>query len=109
MSVGPMASIAASLAGTSFAQSRGSDVERTSQDSVQRERRVASEQHAEAAAGVGVTDQDQETSERDADGRRLWEETGKSKPDAGADIAPASERKALDATHQSGTQLDLSG
>ena len=32
---------------------------------------------AELAAGVGQTEQDQESSERDADGRRLWEAPAK--------------------------------
>lgn len=109
MSVGPLVSIAASMAGTPLAQSRGSDVERANQDSVQVERQVAGELKAELAAGIGVTDQEHETSERDADGRRTWEAPAKQQPEAAADANTVTERKALDATGQSGTQLDLSG
>lgn len=108
MSVGPLVPLAASLAGSPLAQARGSETERAAQDSVRTERQAASEQKAEAAAGVGVTDQEHEASERDADGRRLWEEQH------GKKTAPESpketvERKALDPTGQCGTRLDLSG
>jgi hypothetical protein len=109
MSVGPMSGITAALAGTPLAQTRGSDVERASQQSVQAERRAASELKAENAAGVGVTDREHEASERDADGRRLWEETSKKKAAESADAPGSAERKSLDATHQAGNQLDLSG
>ncbi len=109
MSVGPLVSIAASMAGTPLAQSRGSDVERANQDSVQVERQVSGELKAELAAGIGATDQEHETSERDADGRRLWEATAKQKSEAEADANTVAARKARDATGQCGTQLDLSG
>lgn len=109
MSVGPLVSIAASMAGTPLAQSRGSDVERSSQDGVRVERQVAGELTAELAAGIGATDQEHEASERDADGRRMWEATSKQKPETHADTNETSERKARDATGQCGTQLDLSG
>lgn len=109
MSVGPMVSIPASMAGTPLAQSRGSDVERTHHDSVQVERQVAGEQKAELAAGIGETDQEHETSERDADGRRLWEASAHQKPDTAPDITVSNERKSKDATGECGTQLDLCG
>jgi membrane protein involved in colicin uptake len=111
MSVGPMVSVAASLAGSSLGQSRGSDVERAQQDSVQLERRVAGELKAEQAAGIGVTDQEHEASDRDADGRRLWEGAAKSKAEKEKEQeqAAALDRKSRDATGECGTQLDLSG
>lgn len=108
MSVGPLVPLAASLAGSPLAQTRGSETERAAQESVRNERQVASERQAEAAAGVGVTDREHEASERDADGRRLWEETGGKKSQS-EEAAPAAQRKALDATGQCGTRLDLSG
>lgn len=108
MSVGPLVPLAASLAGVPLAQTRGSEVERGAQESVRNERQVSSERQAEAAAGVGVTDREHEASERDADGRRLWEETGATNPPTEAAV-PIAERKALDPTGQSGTRLDLSG
>lgn len=109
MSVGPMVSVAASLAGSSLAQARGSDVERAQHEGVQLERRIAGEQQAEQAAGIGATDQEHEASERDADGRRLWERDGQRPTAPEADAAATTERKARDATGQCGTQLDLSG
>ncbi len=73
MSVGPVSG-AANVAGTSAAQRTGSDVQQTQQATTNQSRKVASQTKAEAAAGVGSTDTDHnQTSDRDADGRRLWE------------------------------------
>ena len=84
MSVGPMGGLAASAAGSHLAQSKGSDVDRTQQDSAAQQRRVQTDQKAEMAAGIGEADgEDHATGERDADGRRLWEQT------AGGDGQPA--------------------
>ena len=74
MSIGPLSGIAGSVAGTSLAQTRGSEIDRAQQESTARELRARSEQKAELAAGVGQADGDNhQTAERDADGRRLWE------------------------------------
>src|SRR5271165_4122079 len=74
MSVGPLSSIAGSVAGTSLAQTRGSEIDRAQQESTARELRARSEKRAETAAGIGEADGDNhQTAERDADGRRLWE------------------------------------
>ena len=74
MSIGPLSGIAGSVAGTSLAQTRGSEIDRAQQESAARELRARSEQKAETAAGVGQADGDNhQTAERDADGRRLWE------------------------------------
>ena len=74
MSIGPMSSIAGSVAGTSLAQTRGSDIDRAQQESAARELRDRSDEKAEMAAGIGQADGDNhQTAERDADGRRLWE------------------------------------
>ncbi len=109
MSIGPLASLA-SVAGSPLAQVKGSDVERTQQDLTAKERRVASAEKAEDAAGIAATDEDSETEDRDADGRRLWEETAKAakNPEAAAAI-DESTPKSKDPSGQSGSQLDLSG
>jgi hypothetical protein len=109
MSIGPLPPLV-SVVGTSLAQVKGSDVERTQQDAVGHERRVASGEKAENAAGIAATDEDSQTEDRDADGRRLWEETAKvdAKQDA-ADTPPESAHKSKDPSGQTGNQLDLSG
>ena len=107
MTMVPLGGIVSSAAGAPLSQTSGSETERATKDSHAQGRQVDSDQRAERAAGIGQTEQDQESSERDADGRRLWELPAKpSKRDAATD--PAS-RQSKDATGQSGTQLDLTG
>src|SRR5262245_6567054 len=109
MSIGPLASLA-SVAGSPLAQVKGSDVERTQQDAAANERQITSAEKAENAAGIAATDEDSEAEDRDADGRRLWEETSKSAkhPDAAA-ATDESIPRSKDPSGQSGSQLDLSG
>ena len=111
MSVGPLGGLASSVAGTPLAQTKGSEVERSQQDVKNQQRRVQNDLRAENAAGIGETDgEDHETAERDADGRRFWEEAPSppdtQQTDAGTD---AGRRRAKDATGKSGQLLDLSG
>jgi hypothetical protein len=113
MSIGSLGGIVSSAAGAPMQQTSSSEAERTRESAVQQRGQDTAER-AERAAGIGTTDQDQETSERDADGRRLWEETAKKK-DAKQEEAKAAEaaaveaRQSKDATGQSGTHLDLTG
>ena len=119
MSVGPLGGIAGSLAGSPLAQTKGSEIERASQDAGAQQRKNVNELKAEAAAGIGETDgEDHETADRDADGRRLWEETPQSDDEAAdtgdtADQDPSTAAETAhpskDATGQSGNLLDLSG
>ncbi len=111
MSVGPTGGVSNSAAGTSLAQTKGSDVQRNQQDSSVQQRRVFGETRADAAAGIGETDgQDHETSERDADGRRILEKPAQAKPgDAAADETADAAPRSKDVSGQSGNQLDLSG
>lgn len=112
MSVGPLGGIAGSAAGSPLAQTKGSEVERAGQDDNAEQRRIQSEQKAETASGIGETDgEDHETAERDADGRRFWEQ-----PPQGPDFEqpvedPGGRKRRLskDVTGKSGTLLDLSG
>jgi len=109
MSIGPLSSIAGSVAGTSLAQTRGPDLDRAQQENTARELLVRSEEKAELAAGVGETDgEDHQTAERDADGRRLWEfSRRKGEPDAGHD--EPRRQPSQDPTGESGSMLDVSG
>ena len=115
MSLGPLGGIASSAAGSPLAQTKGSDVERAEQDAGSQARRVQTDQKAENAAGIGETDgEDHETAERDADGRRLWEEPPEGQPaeEAGEpDQAPAAHdpRRSKDSSGQRGNLLDLTG
>lgn len=109
MSVGPLG-MASGFAGA--AQSRGSDVERSQQDDTVQQRKVNADQKAESASGVGETAEDQEASDRDADGRRLFEPQ---QPESEGDESPSQEPNASDpapskdASGDRGTHLDLSG
>ncbi|MHB8899431.1 MAG: hypothetical protein ACYC6Y_11840 [Thermoguttaceae bacterium] len=110
MSVGSLGGLAASVAGAPLAQSKGSDVDRAGQDSAAQQRRVQASEKAESAAGIGQTDgEDHATGERDADGRRLWEQgPGPPRDDPGEGGDPG-RQGSKDPTGQSGSLLDLSG
>lgn len=103
--------LAGSAAGAPLSQAKGSEVARAAQDVRNRERRVEQDTKAADAAGIGQADgEDHETSERDADGRRLFE----GQPTPGITETPPPDPEAdpprgRDATGMSGTQLDLSG
>jgi hypothetical protein len=113
MSMGPLGGIAGSAAGVPLSQSAGSETERAQKDAHAQHRQVDTEQRAERAAGIGQTDKDQESSERDADGRRLWEAPAEpaddDQNDDATNAAGVSPRQSKDATGQSGTHLDLTG
>ncbi len=112
MSIGPASGLPGSVAGQQLAQSSGADVQRSQQESTNQQRRVASDAKAEAAAGIGAMDEDgQTTDERDADGRRLWEQTQQG---GGSDQAqhgdkPAPVRQVRDPKGEKGGSLDISG
>lgn len=112
MSVGPMGGIGGGAAGSPLAQTKGSDVERARQDAGNQERRVQTDRKAESAAGIGEADgEDHEAAERDADGRRLWEEPEKvdTQNEPSDESGHTRKRRSIDATGQSGNLLDLSG
>ncbi len=110
MSIGPTGGIAASAAGSSLAQTQGSDKERASQDAAAGQRRTEFAEKADAAAGIGEADgEDHATGERDADGRRLWEAPPEGDGEQADEETAPEKRKSLDASGDSGNQLDLSG
>jgi hypothetical protein len=103
--------IAASAAATPLAQSRGSEVDRIRQETVVHERAVESTAEAEAAEGIGTTNEEQAASDRDADGRRPWEigPQEEQQDDQKSSSSRESLHRAKDPTGQAGSQLDLSG
>ncbi len=110
MSLLPLGGIVNSAAGAPLSQTAGSEVERTQRDSGAQQRQIDANDHAEQAAGIGSTEEDQETSERDADGRRLWEAPAEKKKDGKASVAtPIEPRQSKDASGLSGNNLDLTG
>jgi hypothetical protein len=108
MNVVPMGGIISGAAGAPLAQTSGSETERTQRDGVVRERRVTTEQSAEMAAGIGTTDEDQEASERDADGRMFWERGAEQNGNSDEATSEHS-RQSKDPTGESGNSLDLTG
>jgi hypothetical protein len=108
--IGGSLGLLGSAAGTPLSQTAGSEAERAQKDSLAQSRQVDANQKVELAAGIGQTEQDQESSERDANGRRLWEAQEKDKKEADEDqAAETTLRQSKDATGQSGTKLDLTG
>ncbi len=107
MSVGPLG-MASSVAGT--AQSTGSDPDRTQQENSVQQSKVQSDRRAESASGVGETVEDQETTDRDGDGHRLWEQPpeGEDRSDDGQADTPEPPLS-KDASGECGANLDLSG
>jgi hypothetical protein len=108
MSVGSLGGLIGSAAGVPLAQTGGSEAERTSRDAASHARASDGAAHSEKAAGIGTTEQDQETSERDADGRRLWEAPPDKKQQDEA-AAAAANRQSRDTTGHCGNHLDLTG
>ena len=109
MNIGPLG-IIGSIAGSPLAQSKGSEVDRAAHDTSNQARQISAENKAEQAAGIGRTEEDQESSERDADGRRLWEEQAEeTSPDETPSHEDAESRRSKDPTGDRGRQLDLSG
>ena len=114
MSIGPMGGIPASAAGAPLAQTKGSESERA-QESTAQQRRTKTDAKAEAAAGIGETSEDQESSDRDADGRRLWEhkeqdeETEQDDNITETEEGVSSPRQVKDVHGESGNELDLTG
>jgi hypothetical protein len=99
-----------SAAGAPLSQTSGGETERTQRDTAVQQRQADTDARAERAAGIGTTDEDQEATERDADGRRLWEAPPEKKSDAADEEQNAAQpRQSKDATGLSGNHLDLTG
>ena len=103
----PNTGVVSSAAGAPLSQTKGSESERTQKDAAATQREALSEKKAADSAGIGQTEQDQGTSERDADGRRFWEaNSAQSKP---GDEEQREPKQAKDPDGKSGNSLDLTG
>ena len=68
---------------------------------------MQNEQNAEKSSGIGETQHDQEASDRDADGRRIWEVDEVNK--ATGEEQARKPRQSKDASGDCGNALDLTG
>ncbi len=110
MSIGPFSGIVGSAAGAPLSQTAGSETEQAKKSSSDSQRQVENDTKAEKAAGIGQTESDEGPSERDADGRKLWEgDTQHQKPTEEQSQESEPPRQVKDPTGQSGSELDLTG
>jgi len=110
MNVGPMSGVVGSAAGAPLSQTAGSEAERAKKDASATQRQVENDAKAEKAAGIGQTESDEGPSDRDADGRKLWE--GDAAPDPQDEphaAEPEPLRQVKDPKGESGGALDLTG
>jgi hypothetical protein len=112
MSIIPTSGIVVSAAGIGLAQTGGLDAIRAQQAATAQQRHAESALRAEDTAGIAATDgEDQETNDRDADGRRQWEFSGAQQHQSADQDAADSNVPHLpkDPSGESGNELDLSG
>lgn len=108
MSIGPIPGLIGSVAGAPLAQVNGTEAQRAHQEVASQQRQVESVARSETAAGIGAADgEDKEVSDRDADGRRLWELPPPSAEEGGTPLDD--ERHSRDASGECGQELDLCG
>lgn len=107
MSIGSLGSIG-SLAAAPATQ-RTSDTDKTQAAASDKARVDSAAEYAEQASGIGETKEESDVSDRDADGRRLWEFDQKKKEAEAAEAEAAAEAKSKDPTGAAGQNLDLSG
>lgn len=113
MSFGPIGGVIGSAAGSPLSQTKGAAAERAKQDAATQERTTEADLKSERASGVGQTEGDQRSSDRDADGRRLWErppegEEQAASEESSAEEGPAEEGKSPP-SDDTGGRLDLIG
>ena len=117
MSIGSFGGVQGSAAGAPLSQMRGSEIEKSQQQNAASERGTDAAEKSEKASGIGTTEEDQETSDRDADGRRMYEDPSSpgegeaESEEASSEEPTAAEEppKSIDPTGQSGGALDLVG
>ena len=102
----------AAAAGSSLAQTSGPDAALAHQDVFVQQRGIESAQQTEDAQGIGLTDgEDNQTNERDADGRTPWMlgRRDPALPAEEADDESSAAAEAGDSSDEPGSHLDLSG
>jgi len=89
---------------------RAAEADRVQRETTEQARAVEADQRAEHAGGIGETEEDSQTSERDADGRRIWERPEETKRKTEASAQSVSEpTRGKDPSGACGNQLDLVG
>lgn len=106
MSIGSFGGVTGSAAGVPLSSTQGSETERLQKDAAAQTRQIDHEKHAEQTAGIGHAEEDQEASERDADGRRLWE---RPRPESGDVSEETTNRQSKDSRGIAGNSIDLTG
>ena len=111
MNVGAATGSLGSAAGAPLSQTAGTESERAQKEASAERRAADGEAKSERASGIGETEQDQQASERDADGRRLWEGQQKKKEKETNETETPAEppRRVKDPTGVTGNSLDLTG
>jgi hypothetical protein len=113
MSIGPFGGIVGSAAGAPLAKTSGTEAERSQKENSASQRLGDSQEKSERAAGIGTTEQDQGASDRDADGRRLWEASQQKQQQdpeqQGSSEENQQDHKSKDPSGDSGNELDLMG
>ena len=107
MSIGSLG-IVGSLAGTALTQ-KAAEVDKTQRDAADAARQTDAAARAESAQGIGETEEESEASDRDADGRRLWERQQQKPPEEEQTASTPPETHAKDPEGISGGILDLTG
>ena len=97
------------LASTAQSQ-RAAEADKAPQSAAEQTRSADASERAELAAGIGQTAEDSEASDRDADGRRLWERPPPKKTQqANESLLYAAPALAKDPSGTCGGELDLVG
>lgn len=102
----PNSGIIGSAAGAPLSQTKGSEIEKNQKDANAAQRQEKNDKKASDAAGVGQTEEDQGSTDRDADGRRFWERSARTEQDAEQQEQP---RQVKDPQGNRGSSLDLTG
>jgi hypothetical protein len=99
------------LSSTPLSQ-RTAEADKAQQSATEQSRSAEASERAELAAGIGQTEEDNGATDRDADGRRLWERPAEKKPGQPLSAAappPPAAVLSKDPTGQCGGELDLVG
>jgi hypothetical protein len=107
MNIGVTTGALGSAAGAPLSQTAGGEAERAKKEAGVQQRLADAQTKSEQAEGIGEMHQDEQASERDADGRRLWE--GPPDKKDSVDDPDHANRQAKDPTGMTGGSLDLTG
>jgi hypothetical protein len=107
MNIGVATGALGSAAGAPLSQTAGAESERTKKEAGVQQRLADAQSKSEQAEGIGEMHQDEQASDRDADGRRLWEAAPEKKDKH--DEPENANHQTKDPTGMTGGALDLTG